>query len=303
MKRALGFKGERFIYLPLSMLEEIDKNPICSDLYLYSLGYFRKALGHYINRPKGCGQYILLFCIDGVGKVRILDRWYTLSSNNFIILPQEVEHEYMADPVKPWTIYWLHFKGRKAKYLAEGFDVPHNIVSNDKSRNMDRLSLFEEMYTTLKKGFSWDNIYYVNSCLGYFLGSLFYLKQYQGAGTKTEYEGSIINRSVYYMNENINKQLTIEDIASFINYSPSYFYRKFVKEIGMSPLSYFSKLKMKKACKLLTETGFKVNQIAAILGYSDPLYFSRIFSKTIGCSPSQYKNGKSLTMIDKILDK
>ena len=53
MKRELGFKGERFIYLPLSILEQMEKNPLTGDLYIYSLGYF-------IGCPVRCSEKQML---------------------------------------------------------------------------------------------------------------------------------------------------------------------------------------------------------------------------------------------------
>lgn len=289
MKRELGFKGERFIYLPLSILEQMEKNPLTGDLYIYSLGYFTKAAFHYIERLNGCDQYLLIYCKDGKGHVRIQDRHYELSADQYIILPPHIYHQYEADEKDPWSIYWFHFKGTKAPYIAQGQDVPHTVTPSVSSRQQNRLELFEEIYTTLKSNLSVEHINYANFCFGYFLSTLLYIQQYRESGGKSEYMGTIINRSIYYMNENINKNLTVQEIASFVNYSPSYFYRKFMQEIGIAPMTYFTKMKINKAYGLLKDTDLKINQIATLLGYTDPLYFSRVFSKEAGVSPQQYR--------------
>lgn len=289
MKLSLGFKGERFIYLPLSLLEEMSKNPLTGDLYIYSLGYFAKAAHHYFKRLQGCDQYILLYCKEGCGHVQIENRTYTLSPNQFIILPPNIMHQYEADTKDPWTIYWIHFKGSKAKNMTRGFDIPHSIPPSKESRIEERLNVFEEMYTTLKRGYDIDNIAYVNLCLGYFLATFLFVDQYRTATSQSEYQGSIINWAIYYMHENINKLLSIEDVASYINYSSSYFYRKFRKETGVAPMAYFTQMKINKAFELLTETDMQINQIAAMLGYLDPLYFTKVFKKVTGMSPNKYK--------------
>ena len=289
MKRELGFKGERFIYLPLSILEQMEKNPLTGDLYIYSLGYFTKAAFHYIERLNGCDQYLLIYCKDGKGHVRIQNRHYELSADQYIILPPHIYHQYEVDEKDPWSIYWFHFKGTKAPYIAQGQDVPHTVTSSVSSRQQNRLELFEEIYTTLKSSLSVEHINYANFCFGYFLSTLLYIQQYRESGGKSEYMGTIINRSIYYMNKNINKNLTVQEIASFVNYSPSYFYRKFMQEIGIAPMTYFTKMKINKAYGLLKDTDLKINQIATLLGYTDPLYFSRVFSKEAGVSPQQYR--------------
>ena len=207
----------------------------------------------------------------------------------YIILPPHIYHQYEADEKDPWSIYWFHFKGTKAPYIAQGQDVPHTVTPSVSSRQQNRLELFEEIYTTLKSNLSVEHINYANFCFGYFLSTLLYIQQYRESGGKSEYMGTIINRSIYYMNENINKNLTVQEIASFVNYSPSYFYRKFMQEIGIAPMTYFTKMKINKAYGLLKDTDLKINQIATLLGYTDPLYFSRVFSKEAGVSPQQYR--------------
>ena len=63
----------------------------------------------------------------------------------------------------------------------------------------------------------------------------------------------------------------------------------FKKHTGMSPLAYFNRLKIERACQLLKDTDLKVNQICLKLGIDDQYYFSRLFSKTMGISPTAYR--------------
>lgn len=290
MKLALGFKGERFIYLPISILSIMDKNPLTGDLYIYSLGYFTKAAHHYFNRPQGCDQFLLIYCKEGCGQIQVNNINYTLMPNQFIILPPNIKHQYQADKSDPWSIYWLHFKGEKAQYYADGLDKPIGLKPSQDSEIEECLNLFEKMYITLKGGFGIENINYANACLNHFLSSLLYQNQYKRDNTtsKSEYKECIINWAIYYMHENINKSLTLKDISSYANYSTSYFYRKFIKETGIAPLAYFTLMKIDKACHLLTNTNMQINQIASLLGYSDPLYFSRVFTKIKKIPPRKY---------------
>ena len=88
--------------------------------------------------------------------------------------------------------------------------------------------------------------------------------------------------------ENIEKDLTLEELASVSGFSVSHFSMTFRKETGHSPLTYFNLLKIRKACMLLDSTDMKMNQICHKIGISDPYYFSRMFSKVMGISPRDY---------------
>lgn len=289
MKFELGFKGERFIYLPFTLLEDIQNISLISDLYLFSLGYFSKANYHYINRPEGCDQYLLIVCKDGKGKVVIAGKEYTLSANQYIILPPHVSHQYNADETDPWSIYWFHFKGAKAEQIFREEQCHLKVGIVDFSTINKCYNVFEEIYNLLNRELTRKNVIHANFCFMYLLGCLVYIGENEDLKFKSEYNGSIINRSVYYMNQNINKKISLEEIAHFLNYSTSHFYRKFIKETGIAPMKYFTKMKMDKACDLLKDTNLKVNQVASLLGYSDSLYFSRVFSKEMGVSPEMFR--------------
>ena len=60
-------------------------------------------------------------------------------------------------------------------------------------------------------------------------------------------------------------------------------------ETGASPMNYFIRLKIQKACEYIELTNMKLNEIATHLGFEDAAYFSRTFTKVMGCSPSVYR--------------
>lgn len=72
-----------------------------------------------------------------------------------------------------------------------------------------------------------------------------------------------------------------------------YLRKLFKKEVGVTPLEYLTRLRMKKAETMLTAMqtrDYSVAEIASLCGYDDALYFSRVFKKHFGCSPSAFAN-------------
>jgi len=70
-----------------------------------------------------------------------------------------------------------------------------------------------------------------------------------------------------------------------------YLRKLFKKEVGLNPLEYMTKLRMKKAETMLGPMWAKGNSIADVAelcGFDDALYFSRVFKKHFGCSPSAF---------------
>ena len=71
--------------------------------------------------------------------------------------------------------------------------------------------------------------------------------------------------------------------------SVSHFSELFREQVHQSPLSYFTQLKIRAACRLLDLSGKPVKAVALETGYSDPYYFSRVFKKVMGISPENYR--------------
>ena len=296
-KVELGFAGERFLYLPSPMIDSMENDPLTGDLYIYSMGYFSRAAHHYIARPRGCDEYLFIYCKEGSGWITLYDKTKKLDANQFIILPRNVPHTYKADDNTPWTIYWIHFKGTKAPLFAEGFDRPTPVPLTDSSRIEERLDLYEEMFSTLHECTSMEHMQYANLCFAHFLGSFLFIDIYQNRFRPKEYSEHIINRVIHFMNDSIESNLKVKDFASFCGYSDSYFYRKFIKETGHAPMEYFTRLKIAKACKLLTNTDMKINQISHKLGFRDAQYFSRTFSHVMGTTASRYRKQNDTSRI------
>ena len=96
-------------------------------------------------------------------------------------------------------------------------------------------------------------------------------------------------RVIYYLQEHVETNLTLKDLAEYFKYSESYFSTLFQKETGTSPSNYFTRLIIQKACQYIELTDMKLNEIAMRLGFEEQAYFSRVFTKVMGISPSSYR--------------
>ena len=290
-----GFKGQRLLILPFYLLDEMENNPLTSDLYIHSIGYYPHAEFHYGERPNGCNEYIFIYCVKGYGWYILNGKRFDIAPNRFFILPPNVPHSYGCDGDNPWTIYWIHLKGKKAPLLAGEFFQPTTIEFDNDSRIRERIALFDEIYNTLNAGYDTNNLIYASLCLGYFLGSLKYLKNFRKSKTtKNEYGKSFIHQVTHYMNENLNKEIRIDQLAMQLGYSPSYFYRLFMQATGYSPTQYLLHLRLQNARQLLVQSNYKISQVAAMTGFNDPYYFSRIFTKYGSCSPAAYRKRQKM---------
>lgn len=291
-RRKDGFDGERAIVLPLSVVQEMENDPLASVLHITDIGYYPKAEHHFRERQEPISQYVFIYCIEGAGWFRVGEEEYRVGRNQYFILPAGVPHAYRADEENPWTIYWIHFKGKLAGRFAAGLTAPVEIKPTIYSRISGRIELFEEMFRTLEMGYSKENLLYACSVFHHFLGTLRYLQQYRNAVRNESGENDLVTAAIHFMKENIEKKLSLSEMAAHIGYSPSHFSILFNKRTGYSPVNYFNLLKIQQACQLLDFTDMKIKQICYKIGIEDNYYFSRLFSKIMGMSPRSYKAQK-----------
>lgn len=93
---------------------------------------------------------------------------------------------------------------------------------------------------------------------------------------------------ITYLHENINRQLTIEQICQDLLVGSSQIQKLFAEHNGCGIISYFSKLKIDAAKQYIRADNMNFTQIAETLGYTSVHYFSRQFKKTTGMTPSEY---------------
>ena len=287
-----GFKGQRILILPSFIVEQLAGDILGKELHITDIGYYPQAGFHYMARQKEeARQFVLIYCVEGRGWFEVEGRQEKIGPHQFFILPKGKAHTYGSSESAPWTIYWIHFDGEKASFFANGFDRPTDILPNFNSRIEERLRLFEEIFNTLSKGYSPNNLYYAITCLFHFLGSMKFLGEYRENGPAPQ-RIDAIDEVIHFMRENLERKLSVSDIARHAGLSASHLSALFQKKTGYSPLRYLIHLRIQEACHYLDSTDMKIVQICPKIGIEDSFYFTRIFTKVMGMSPTEYRNQK-----------
>ena len=94
---------------------------------------------------------------------------------------------------------------------------------------------------------------------------------------------------IAYIQENIDKPITSEDIASYIHFSPDYVTRIIKKKSGKTSVELITSYKMEYAKKLLETTDDSISEVAYKVGYNSSSYFSVVYKTYYGISPKQQR--------------
>ena len=98
-----------------------------------------------------------------------------------------------------------------------------------------------------------------------------------------------IEQTIAYMRQHLDQPIKAAVLAAQANLSLSHYFALFKRRTGCAPIDFFTRLRMRRACRLLETTCLNVKQVAAVLGYDDQFYFSRVFKSVYQISPSEYR--------------
>lgn len=101
-------------------------------------------------------------------------------------------------------------------------------------------------------------------------------------------------KSMDYIDDNLTSDLTLKEIASVVNFSPTYFGILFKKINGITPWEYINAKRIKKAIDMLPYFKGTMLELATECGFNNTANFNKVFKKYTKDVPKNYKNKKSL---------
>ncbi len=230
--------------------------------------------------------YLLHYIESGCGTFEIDGKEYKLSAGDVFFIMPKVETYYEADKETPWKYMWVGFRGRNIGRLFKmaGLSRENPTASVDG----DVKKCIQEIIKTSKTP---DRSISLVSRSHDFFHSLI---QCRGIDEKRRTNAEVyVDSAIDYIKHYVYKNITVVEIAEYLNIDRSYLTSLFKKHHGMSPKQYILNVKMRTACDFLSDTEYDVTKIAQSVGYDDLYVFSHAFKKVIGVSPTVYRRQKS----------
>lgn len=273
-------------YLKDSLLQLKDKS---KPLMVGSCGTYRLITVEKLPtwRPKGRLDYQLLYVVSGRTHFYFKGKERIVSAGHMVLYQprQEQKYEYFGED-KP-EVYWIHFTGSEVKNILRRYEIPMDDPVFYSGASAVYAYLFKEIINeiqTCRTGYE--------ELLNMYLRQIFLLVQrsrQEQSPTVNSYIQEEMEYARRYFSEHYNEAISIEDYAQSRSMSVSWFQRNFKQFANHSPTQYILMTRVNNAASLLETTDYSMTEIAAIVGYDDPLYFSRLFRKIKGLSPSQYR--------------
>lgn len=114
-------------------------------------------------------------------------------------------------------------------------------------------------------------------------------EELQAIDSKAETYSLIVRDAIRFLDQNISKNISQQDIATRANVTPWYFSRLFKRETGIGFSRYVTLKKMNQAMILLENPQNKATEVARNLGFQDYSYFFHVYKKVFGHAPTENK--------------
>ena len=253
-----GGIGGCMLYISLGNVEHCsaDKNKIrtlCPSVWIH---YILDGVGYYNGERLTGGQAFIVY------------------KNDFC--------EYFPDKATPWTYLWIRLEGEDSEKLIGrcGILEKSGVFSFDYKERL--FSVGSPILEIIRQESA--SVAFREAAAKIILS----LHKSEASEQLTLGGERWVNKAKEYVASNYHKKLTVEEIATALYIDRQYLRNLFVKYTGASTKEYLDGYRMARAKELLELPYVSVSDVAASVGYSDPLAFSKAFRKHSGESPKEY---------------
>lgn len=241
---------------------------------------FTRSVEHSHFGPGKRKGYTIHYNINGTG---YLNGNIVKKGQGFLI-HDGMYAEHHADESDPWELLWVTMKG----------DCVEEIFAQccaDPSTKIFDFQLHRKVFEITdkicaQKSSSADAL----TLLNYFLELHLCCVSENAISQKRAASQIYLEEAQKYIECNVHRPVTVEELTSFIGVSQPYLYKLFKAGLDLSPKQYILKSKLEYAKSMLANNDMSISEIANSVGYDDVLCFSKMFSQKEKVSPKNYRN-------------
>jgi len=280
--------GERNAKLPAHAVAQALATPVLRGLLPLAAGLVRNSRSQWRQPGLPSAEALLLYCTRGEGWCEIYGRRHKITSDKLLVFPAQTKRVFGTDSRTGWSFCWVHATGANLEFFLNQLGASQQQPVIEVGQDARLAGWFLELTETLGSDCQPARLLYASQTLAHLLSALICRRRENQPG-ETEAVDKI-QRSISYMKQHLSEPLRAATLASVAHMSLPHYFALFKQRVGGTPIDYFIKLRMEQARHLLAETSWSIKEVAAALGYEDPLYFSRVFKAVTRATPSDYRH-------------
>jgi len=184
--------------------------------------------------------------------------------------------------------------------VLDGFAVLEEMRKTEATRNIPVIvitgqSLTKEDMSRLNSGVAsvlGKGMFSIEETLQHLADALAHKRK---PGSETQH---IALKAMAYIHANYTEPISRRNIAAHVGLSERHFTRCFHHEVGLTPITYLNRYRVKQARALLDQGEMGITEIAVEVGFSSSSYFTRVFRDEVGLSPRDYLRNGGNTQVE-----
>lgn len=226
-------------------------------------------------------MYLIL---EGQGKITINGKEFYPKKNDMVLLPKNSKVSLYSENETCYNKYWCDFTARlDGQPLFGVIDFPYLVHLDDISYAKSLFDRLDELHLKTDIASAFMIKAAITEILSIFLKS--------SAEKKSDEfkENQFVNNAVSFIQKNMDKKISVKDMARSMRYNEKYFIELFKNHFGTTPAKYVKTARLENAKRELLYTNRSVSYIANQIGYSTVQKFSRDFKAYSGFTPSEFR--------------
>lgn len=225
-----------------------------------------------------------IHCLDG-------DTYREIPEGGFMLYRPFEHRSFRYDRFT--DVYWIHFHGDEFRRLADTMFGDEHILILPKPDTR-----IEDLFSHIIRHISFHNSDYQVFCCG-LLMQIFGLIAERENSIDTDLRYRVIQPVISYIDAHFAEHVPTDTLAQIAHVSKAFLSRSFKRLTGNTPYEYQLSLCLRTASEYLEYTEKPICDIAASVGFEDPLAFCKSFKKKYGLSPKAYRNSIRNPAIEK----
>lgn len=249
--------------------------------YPISVGYFDCKPSYGVQRNV-FSSFLLLVMLTGSMSYQTRHSRGTARAGQVLLLDCNAPHSYAAQGKCSFT--FVHFAGGQSRELYDEIErTCSNLIPMPDPNELHEA--IGEMLASMRS----DRRMNEGEASALIYRMLMKLLEHSGATGEGGSGNPMVDRAIAYIQSHLTDKLSVEEIASSVGYSASYFSHMFAEETGMSPYQFVVKSRVEEAQQLLKTTRLTVQEIAFHCGFNSAANFCYTFRRLCGLSPHEYR--------------
>jgi AraC-like DNA-binding protein len=229
---------------------------------------------------------VLQHTIAGAGNLQYERRRYRLTPGETMMVIVPHNHRYWVEEGGRWEFFWISMSGQEAVRIHRTIDAAMGPVLRLRSDTIEHIA---ECCLRLIEG-AGETPGAASAVAYEAVGALYDDVFGSQLGALPVGNDSVIRRVVEHVLGNLDKALTVPDLAEVAGLSRAHFSRVFAVSEGMPPAEFVLQARMRRAARLLTSHALlPVKEIASLCGFDEPNSFAKVFRRFFGTSPTEFR--------------